>query len=449
MFWRMFAFSIFMMSWRMQRWLFTLDFILLSWRMERLFLTFYFFVMRWLLNWWFLTLLFLEVDTLLSLLFCYMRFPAFCIFTWRSHITPSVTLFTFHLIVKDYVAIFALNIFIFVCRRLSTFDLLVYPTRFSALSLIFRLFDWLSYRLWFFWHIFCVFHGFFLRFDRLIFYRALWNFTLRVYLGLMETINSINLDFRITVAWIFHRRNFWTFSFRSFISSFRRSNWSFFLRWFLSWLRVLRRSWLSNNFIFRWRCHWLFRFFYSWSFMRSLMTFYTFFSIYSCYYCRVIQLAFIFLHLDIIFDRLLDSTFVITFIFATSANRFSPRLSWVLHLSCRSRIVLMTWFSLRSFRRFLWRFLSGFWWFFWCFLSTNRSHFFFHITSLSFHFPNFLSIPIFFFFKLIFDFFFFIDLLIFVKLGIAKAFIRMLISLIILKTKEGMVELIIIRLKFG
>lgn len=124
----------------------------------------------------------------------------------------------------------------------------------------------------------------------------------------------------------------------------------------------------------------------------------------------------------IIFNRFLDSTFVIAFWFTILSNRFLYRF----------RIVLDFKYT-RSFLDF--RFLWGFfwWWYlrFWFFFNFLwlfcKFHLFFHVLFSSLHYFYPFAVHFLFFFQLIFNFFFFVILFSLIEFSITKAMIRMTI----------------------
>ena len=156
-----------------------------------------------------------------------------------------------------------------------------------------------------------------------------------------------------------------------------------------------------------------------------------------------VQLPFIFLKFDIVLYGLLDSTFVITFIFNAW---LSWRFFWFLNFdsSYFLNFFLMRWsMGTFSFSMF-WRFFGRRLYFILCFIRSDRGHLFLHVASLSFHFSYFFSVFILLLFEFIFYFFFFVILFVFIELCVTETFIWLLLCFLLLKTKKRMIEIIIV-----
>lgn len=124
----------------------------------------------------------------------------------------------------------------------------------------------------------------------------------------------------------------------------------------------------------------------------------------------------------IIFNRFLDSTFVIAFWFTILSNRFLYRFRIVLDFKyTRSFLDFRFWWG------FFWRWYLRFWFFFnflWLFC---EFHLFFHVLFSSLHYFYSFAVHFLFFFQLIFNFFFFGILFSLIEFSITKAMIRMTI----------------------
>ena len=316
----------------------------------------------------------------------------------------------------------------------------------------------------------------------IIFSRYFSFLTLRLNLWWMEAINWADIYLILTALyrcffsiwflafrWGSSRIYLWRFMLRHllltnwltfyfFFSFLGRMDWTFFRR--MNWLSFLLDSlWRSR--LLNWWSFWLSFWnlprlllwsFYLWHFWRfPLWGFFNECSFFLSLFWRVRKIGFKWcdccLHFNIVFYRLFYSTFMITFIFAACSNRFSVRFSRFLDLdwSFFKKFFFIAWrrftFSLFLFDN------SMFWLTFFGFL--GRSHAFFHLTFLFFHSLYFLAIFIFFLFKLDFNFFFFVDLPIFIKLSITETFVGLLFHFIFLKTEEGIVCWVIVIFQFS
>ena len=83
------------------------------------------------------------------------------------------------------------------------------------------------------------------------------------------------------------------------------------------------------------------------------------------------------------------------------------------------------------------------------FAAPSWSHFPLHLGSFSFHPFEFLSILIFFPFQLVFDLDFLVDLFIFIELSVAETLVRLPFCFLVLQTEKRMVIFASIILKFG
>ena len=301
----------------------TFDFFISHWRLLRLFTFCLLILKRWI--YWLFTSFFLNIlDFFLPANMWLTTFR----FLIQRQIASSMTFLALTLIIDNNVAILTLPILLL--RWFSTSNLFINPAWFFTFHLI--LFDFIillrSYWLWFLWF-------------------TLWVMTFTWWLDFwfMETINSIY--FYIIIFWNWGIFQIWV----SCIAFLFFRTWTFLI-WSSERLSTIWWSFLNQFYLFLWLlcllpwpalycinfCFLLFNVRllsvrYSW-FSWRMMTFRTFLN-FSWSDNRVVQLSLILLNFNIVFDRLLDSTFMITFFLATTSNWSTTWSFWFFYLSCR------------------------------------------------------------------------------------------------------------------
>ena len=148
----------------------------------------------------------------------------------------------------------------------------------------------------------------------------------------------------------------------------------------------------------------------------------------------IVKLSLILLEFNIVLNGLLDSTFMIAFIFAALSNRPS---TWSLGLFHLTYSTILIWFLLR--RLPFWPLGFMFWGLFsrrlfvFSILGRARNHPFLHIVPFPFHPSYFLFILILLSFKLIFHLLLLIYLPIFIELSVTETFMRLILGFFTLK----------------
>jgi len=221
------------------------------------------------------------------------------------------------------------------------------------------------------------------------------------------------------------------------------------LTWLVNWFSWRSPLWPSFGFLRFIDFSWL-RYLMAWRVLLDLwsvgivMTLHTFFWFSRCGSNCIIQVPLILLQFNVILNRLLDSTFMITLVLATLPNRLS---TGPLRLFNLTNSPIFTLFLLN--RNLLWslRCLFGV---LFCrsllvlaILRRTRNHSFLHIIPFPFHSPYFLFISILLFFQLNFNLFLLTDLFIFIELRITETFIGFIVGFVTLQTKKWMIEIMV------